>query len=49
MWKVEEGDYRDDITVIVVLLQPSWISAEMKEGVAKAKAENEVAAAASGA
>ena len=32
MWKVEEGDYRDDITVIVLLLP--WITEEMKVAVA---------------
>jgi len=46
MWKVEEGDYRDDITVIVLMLQDgTWITSEMKADVEKAKAE---AAAASG-
>lgn len=43
---VEEGDYRDDITVIVLMLQDgTWITSEMKADVEKAKAE---AAAASG-
>ena len=40
MWKVEEGDYRDDITVIVMLLP--WCTPEMTAGVANAKAEDEV-------
>jgi len=39
MWKVEEGDYRDDITVIVLLLpNSSWVTEEMKEEVAAAQA-----------
>ena len=36
MWKVEEGDYRDDITVIVLMLP--WINDEMRKMVADAKA-----------
>ena len=32
MTQVEEGDYRDDITVIVLLLP--WITEEMKVAVA---------------
>ena len=28
MWKVEEGDYRDDITVIVLMVP--WQTEEMK-------------------
>ena len=40
MWKVEEGDYRDDITVIVLMVP--WVSEEMK---AKGSAPAEEAAA----
>ena len=36
MWKVEEGDYRDDITVIVLLMP--WISETMRAEVASATA-----------
>ena len=32
MWKVEEGDYRDDITVIVLMLP--WVTGEMRTMVA---------------
>ena len=32
MWKVEEGDYRDDITVIVLLMP--WIADDMMAPVA---------------
>ena len=36
MWKVEEGDYRDDITVIVLMMP--WVSDKMKEDAAASKA-----------
>ena len=35
-WRVEEGDYRDDITVIVMSLP--WVNDEMRSGVAAAVA-----------
>ena len=35
-WRQEEGDYRDDITVIVLLMP--WISEEMRAQVASATA-----------
>ena len=42
MWKVEEGDYRDDITVIVLLLP--WITEEMKVAVAASAAASATSA-----
>ena len=44
MWKVEEGDYRDDITVIVLALP--WATEEVKSKVATATVPAPTASAA---
>mgnify|MGYP006169943767 CR=1 FL=1 len=42
MWKVEEGDYRDDITVLVLMMP--WITDGMRSEVAAAVASTATAA-----